>query len=143
MNKIKITYQITSSTHRQYLVDCSPMFQITQNKNDYFIEGEIKVGNEVDIDAWRAVDSFLAGISVVEEGVFSRVVWTRHNLKNSMKWLSPPPNELPGAGIKVMEDKSIDTSKKDDYIDAYLNIYEKAVKYKSAFSILSRYTVSN
>lgn len=143
MNRIKVSSQIKSTTHQNYSLDCTPDFSIRQENQDYFIDGELNVGKEVQIDAWRAVDSFLAGLSIIEKGVFSRIVWNRHNLKSSIKFLTPPPNELPGTGLQVSDVNQINLINRDLYIEAYVNIYEKAVKDNNAFAILSTYTVSN
>src|SRR4051812_27924433 len=103
-NTLEVKIEITSSTHHNFSLDCSPYFKIIQERYMYFITGVLTVGDQVDTDIWKQVDSFLAALSIVENGIFSRTIWTKGTKNNAIKWLTPPPRELAGTGIMVMQD---------------------------------------
>ncbi|MFH1767383.1 MAG: hypothetical protein ABH826_04860 [Patescibacteria group bacterium] len=116
---------------------------VKERRQHHFIQGEVSVGVEVDIDMWEHIDSFLASLSVNGEGVFSRVVWNYFGGESEIAFLTPQPSEIGGTGLRVMNDADLDVSRKNLYLDSFNKILQRVKSDKKDFSVLVLYTVSN
>jgi len=147
-HKVKLDIEITSTSHMNYTLDFpSKQLQITtikDGKDKYFLKtGEITISPAVEIDSWKYADSFLAALSITDDGVFSRVVWERQGALQGIHFCLPKPSTIDGVGVSVHSVNPLDLSKEAQYLAAFDRIYERVNSDEKAFAILTFYSVSN
>lgn len=143
MNRVKVSLPITSQTHSDYMVNCLPDFEIIAERHKRLIRAELDVSDEVEIDTWKYINSALASLSIIADGVFSRVVWDKKGALGGIKFLSKTPPEVFGTGIMVSQDKKLNPEVAPLLKSGFQKIYQKISKNGEAFAILIFYTVSS
>lgn len=142
---VHVETQVQSATHASLEIDCQPLFAVRRDEQNWLFVADVSVHEaEVLLDTWRVVDSYLAAMSIIAEGVFARTAWTARGALAGIKFPAGRPRDLWAVGgLTVMAHQEVDQSNASAILKFASRLRRRVETDEGAFAALTMYSAAS